>query len=56
MMAIEMGKPVKAGRGEANKCAWVCRHYAENAERYLADQTIATERTASFHHLCSRSA
>jgi succinate-semialdehyde dehydrogenase/glutarate-semialdehyde dehydrogenase len=48
MMAIEMGKPIKAGSGEANKCAWVCRHYAENAERYLADQTIVTERTAAF--------
>lgn len=48
MMAVEMGKPVKAGRGEATKCGWVCRHYAENAEKYLADQTIATERTASF--------
>jgi succinate-semialdehyde dehydrogenase/glutarate-semialdehyde dehydrogenase len=48
LMAVEMGKPVRAGRGEAEKCAWVCRHYAEHAAAYLADQPIATERTASY--------
>jgi succinate-semialdehyde dehydrogenase/glutarate-semialdehyde dehydrogenase len=48
LMADEMGKPVAQGRGEAEKCAWVCRHYAEQAERILADQDIATERTKSY--------
>ena len=24
MMALEMGKPVKSGRAEIEKCAWVC--------------------------------
>jgi succinate-semialdehyde dehydrogenase/glutarate-semialdehyde dehydrogenase len=48
LMAEEMGKPVAQGRGEAEKCAWVCRHYAENAERILADQAIETERTKSY--------
>jgi succinate-semialdehyde dehydrogenase/glutarate-semialdehyde dehydrogenase len=47
-MAREMGKPVSQGRAEASKCAWVCRHYAENAERYLQDVSIATERSASY--------
>jgi succinate-semialdehyde dehydrogenase/glutarate-semialdehyde dehydrogenase len=37
MMAREMGKPIAGGVGEAEKCAWVCRYYAENAERFLAD-------------------
>jgi succinate-semialdehyde dehydrogenase/glutarate-semialdehyde dehydrogenase len=48
LMALEMGKPVREGRSEATKCAWVCRHYAENAEGYLEDSPIATERAASY--------
>lgn len=48
LMANEMGKPVTQGKGEADKCAWVCRHYAENAERILADRAIQTERTKSY--------
>lgn len=50
LMANEMGKPVVAGRGEAEKCAWACRHYAEHAETYLADVAIETERTKSYAH------
>jgi succinate-semialdehyde dehydrogenase/glutarate-semialdehyde dehydrogenase len=42
MMAREMGKPIGGGIGEAEKCAWVCRYYAENAERFLADEVVET--------------
>jgi succinate-semialdehyde dehydrogenase / glutarate-semialdehyde dehydrogenase len=48
LMADEMGKPVAQGLGEADKCAWVCRHYAENAERILADEHISADRTKSY--------
>jgi succinate-semialdehyde dehydrogenase/glutarate-semialdehyde dehydrogenase len=37
-MTLEMGKTLKSAAAEAEKCAWVCRYYAENAERFLADE------------------
>lgn len=35
LMALEMGKPLAQGVAEAKKCAWVARHYAENAAESL---------------------
>lgn len=48
LMADEMGKPVAQGLAEVDKCAWVCRHYAESAERILADEEIAADRSRSY--------
>ncbi|HEY6805073.1 MAG TPA: NAD-dependent succinate-semialdehyde dehydrogenase [Pyrinomonadaceae bacterium] len=48
VMTTEMGKPLKAAIGEAEKCAWVCRYYAENASQQLADQIVETNATKSF--------
>ncbi len=47
-MTLEMGKPIAAGVAEAEKCAWVCRFYAENAERFLADEPVETDARRSF--------
>lgn len=38
IMAEEMGKPVRQGAGEAEKCALVCEFYAENAAHFLAPE------------------
>ena len=48
LMAREMGKPVRDGVAEAQKCATVCDYYAENADRFLAREPVATEARASF--------
>lgn len=48
LMAVEMGKPVKAGRAEVEKCAWVCDYYADNAARFLAPEVVATDARKSF--------
>jgi succinate-semialdehyde dehydrogenase/glutarate-semialdehyde dehydrogenase len=48
LMAREMGKPLAQGRGEAEKCAWVCRHYADHAEELLADREAKTDASRSF--------
>src|SRR3989454_6073243 len=47
-MALEMGKPLKQGEAEAEKCAWVCDYYAEHAEWFLADQPRETDASKAF--------
>lgn len=48
LMAEEMGKPVRDGRAEAEKCAWVCEYYAENGARFLASEPVETDARESF--------
>jgi succinate-semialdehyde dehydrogenase/glutarate-semialdehyde dehydrogenase len=47
-MALEMGKPVRDGRSEIEKCAWVCDHYAKEAESILSPEIIATDAGKSY--------
>ena len=48
LMAEEMGKPISDGVAEAQKCATGCDYFAENAEKFLAREEIATDATKSF--------
>ncbi len=47
LMSQEMGKPITAGIAEIEKCAWVCEHFANTAESYLAPRIIKTDMKTS---------
>lgn len=48
VMTQEMGKPIGAAVAEAEKCAWVCRYYAEHAAEFLADEVVETDAQISY--------
>ena len=50
LMTTEMGKTFRSAVDEAAKCAWACRYYAENAERFLADEAVETNARRSYIH------
>jgi succinate-semialdehyde dehydrogenase/glutarate-semialdehyde dehydrogenase len=48
LMTTEMGKTLRSAVDEAVKCASACRYYADNAERFLADEIVETSAKRSF--------
>jgi succinate-semialdehyde dehydrogenase/glutarate-semialdehyde dehydrogenase len=48
LMALEMGKPVRQGEAEIEKCAVGCEHFATHAEAYLRADAIATDHARSY--------
>jgi succinate-semialdehyde dehydrogenase/glutarate-semialdehyde dehydrogenase len=48
LMATEMGKALKDGIAEIEKCALVCDYYAANGEQFLQDEQIQTDAHKSF--------
>jgi succinate-semialdehyde dehydrogenase / glutarate-semialdehyde dehydrogenase len=50
LMTLEMGKTLSSAIAEAAKCATGCQYYAENAERFIADEVIETSAAKSYIH------
>ena len=48
LMAREMGKPVREGRAEIEKCALACEYYAEHGEAFLRPEPVETDARRSY--------
>src|SRR5437667_1047460 len=50
VITLEMGKLLRDSVAEIEKCARGCRYYAENAERFLEDESAQTNARRSYLH------
>jgi succinate-semialdehyde dehydrogenase/glutarate-semialdehyde dehydrogenase len=48
LMAVEMGKPLREGRAEAEKCALACDYYAVHAEHFMKMEAVQTDAGKSY--------
>jgi succinate-semialdehyde dehydrogenase/glutarate-semialdehyde dehydrogenase len=47
-LTTEMGKPIKEAKGEVQKCAKHCRHFAEHIDEYLRPEDCASDAKKSY--------
>ncbi len=48
LITAEMGKPIKQGIAEIEKCTAVCEYYSKNGAGFLADELVETDASKSF--------
>lgn len=48
LLTSEMGKTYKSAIAEVEKCALVCRHYADQAQHIMQDEIIETEASSAY--------
>lgn len=48
LMAVEMGKPLREGRAEVEKCALACDYYAVHAEHFMQTEMVRTDAGKSY--------
>ncbi len=48
LITTEMGKPIAQARAEIEKCAGVCRYYAERGEDFLAPEPVECDASRSY--------
>lgn len=47
-MTLEMGKTLGSAIAEVEKCAWVCRYYADHTQAFLQDEPASTDASRSY--------
>ncbi|WP_088341421.1 NAD-dependent succinate-semialdehyde dehydrogenase [Robiginitalea sediminis] len=47
-ITMEVGKPISQSLAEIDKCAWVCRYYANMAGAHLAGREVQTDASRSY--------
>jgi acyl-CoA reductase-like NAD-dependent aldehyde dehydrogenase len=48
LAVLEMGKSITEAEAEVEKCAWNCDYFAEHAQEFLRDESVATNATQSY--------
>lgn len=48
LITLEMGKPIQESKAEVEKCGVLCRYYAENAGKFLADEPVQANGKRSY--------
>lgn len=46
--SLEMGKPLKQAIAEVKKCAFLCKYYINNSEKFLETRPVKSDGTESF--------